>query len=63
MGDNRDVINRYWLGPVESPVRGDAHGGLGGRAEEMRRSRERWRASARPDSSTQSTTAFSGGLR
>src|SRR5829696_509 len=34
---------------------------FGGRAGESRRSPERWRAPARPDSSTDSTTAFAGG--
>src|SRR5664279_369492 len=63
MGDDRDLTDAYWLESVESPVRGDAHAGFGGRAGETRRSIERWRAPARPDSSTQTTTAFSGGCR
>ncbi len=32
------MINTYWLQSVESPVRGDAHAGFGGRAGETRHS-------------------------
>ena len=57
------MIDANWHQSVESPVRGDAHTGFGGRAGETRRSSERWCASARPNSSTQSTIASSGGAR
>ena len=63
MGDDRDLTDAYWLESVESPVRGDAHAGFGGRAGETRRSIERWRAPARPDSSKLNTIARAGGLR
>ena len=56
------MINADWYQTVESPVRGDAHAGFGGRVEETRCSFEQWRASARPNSSTHNTTARSGGL-
>ena len=64
MGDDGSMITpQHWHRSVESPVRGDAHAGFGGRAGETRHSSEWWRAPARPDSSTHSTTAFSGGSR
>ena len=55
--------NADWHQSVESPVRGDAHAGFGGRVGETRCSSEQWRVPARPNSSIQSTTALSGGFK
>ncbi len=57
------MINADWHQSVESPVRGDAHAGFGGRAEETRCSSEQWCAPARPNSSMHNTIASSGGAR